>query len=154
MLREKPLAMVGKFSAGRSIPDEERLTFENEKRAQARLPLRISFERKTDQGVSQDSESGLCCGGIRSVGEAIRQQEEENTLAPLFTTCDGVRAQSPRAGVSEAVAMEITGHKTLSMYRGYRIVDKRDLREATARLQAHPERQPKTARWKQFRANG
>jgi hypothetical protein len=30
--------------------------------------------------------------------------------------------------------MEITGHKTRSMYRRYRIVDERDLREATARL--------------------
>ena len=49
-----------------------------------------------------------------------------------------------RAGVSEAVAMEITGHKTRSMYRRYRIVDERDLREATERLQAHLLEQPKT----------
>jgi integrase len=42
-----------------------------------------------------------------------------------------------RAGVPEAVAMEITGHKTRSMYRRYRIVDERDLREATERLQSH-----------------
>ena len=40
--------------------------------------------------------------------------------------------------------MEITGHKTRSMYRRYRIVDERDLREATERLQAHLEEQPKT----------
>ena len=49
-----------------------------------------------------------------------------------------------RAGVPEAVAMEITGHKTRSMYRRYRIVDERDLREATERLQAHLQEQPKT----------
>jgi len=48
-----------------------------------------------------------------------------------------------RAGVSESVAMEITGHKTRSMYRRYRIVDERDLREATEKLQAHLEEQPK-----------
>ena len=48
-----------------------------------------------------------------------------------------------RAGVSESVAMEITGHKTRSMYRRYRIVDERDLREATERLQSHLEEQPK-----------
>ena len=48
-----------------------------------------------------------------------------------------------RAGVPEAVAMEITGHKTRSMYRRYRIVDERDLREATERLQAHLREQPK-----------
>jgi integrase len=50
-----------------------------------------------------------------------------------------------RAGVPEAVAMEITGHKTRSMYRRYRIVDERDLREATERLQAHLQEQPKTS---------
>lgn len=44
-----------------------------------------------------------------------------------------------RAGVPESVAMEITGHKTRSMYRRYRIVDERDLREATERLQNHLE---------------
>jgi len=48
-----------------------------------------------------------------------------------------------RAGVPESVAMEITGHKTRSMYRRYRIVDERDLREATERLQAHLQEQPK-----------
>jgi len=48
-----------------------------------------------------------------------------------------------RAGVPESVAMEITGHKTRSMYRRYRIVDERDLREATERLQNHLEEQSK-----------
>jgi hypothetical protein len=43
--------------------------------------------------------------------------------------------------VPEAVAMEITGHKTRSMYRRYRIVDERDLRDATERLQSHLETQ-------------
>lgn len=41
------------------------------------------------------------------------------------------------SGVSETVAMEITGHKTRSMYRRYRIVDEKDLREATEKLQTH-----------------
>jgi hypothetical protein len=41
--------------------------------------------------------------------------------------------------------MQITGHKTQSMYRRYRIVDERDLRDATARMEAHLESQPKTA---------
>jgi len=50
-----------------------------------------------------------------------------------------------RAGVREQVAMRITGHKTASMYRRYRIVDERDLKEATESLQAYLETQPKTA---------
>jgi len=42
-----------------------------------------------------------------------------------------------RAGVPREVAMKITGHKTESMYRRYRIVDERDIKEATERMQAH-----------------
>jgi integrase len=50
-----------------------------------------------------------------------------------------------RAGVPESVAMGITGHKTRSMYRRYRIVDERDLREATESLQAYLATQHKTS---------
>jgi integrase len=50
-----------------------------------------------------------------------------------------------RAGVPESVAMEITGHKTRSMYRRYRIVDEKDLREATERLEAHLDQQSKSS---------
>jgi hypothetical protein len=39
--------------------------------------------------------------------------------------------------------MQITGHKTPSIYRRYRIVDERDLREATEKLQAHLAEQPR-----------
>ncbi|MCZ6625836.1 MAG: site-specific integrase [Deltaproteobacteria bacterium] len=42
-----------------------------------------------------------------------------------------------RAGVPEVVAMKITGHKTNSMYRRYRIVDESELREAQERMQSH-----------------
>jgi integrase len=50
-----------------------------------------------------------------------------------------------RAGVPEQIAMRITGHKTASMYRRYRIVDERDLREATESLNTYLATQPKTA---------
>jgi len=42
-----------------------------------------------------------------------------------------------RADVGEQLAMKITGHKTNSMYRRYRIVDEDELREAQEKLQAH-----------------
>jgi integrase len=40
-----------------------------------------------------------------------------------------------KAGVSQAVAMNISGHKTASVYRRYRIVDDRDIADALARTQ-------------------
>jgi integrase len=42
-----------------------------------------------------------------------------------------------RAEVAEQIAMRITGHKTASMYPRYRIVNERDLREATQSLNGY-----------------
>ncbi len=42
-----------------------------------------------------------------------------------------------RAGVSRHVAMQITGHKTESMYRRYNIVSDDDLRTATRKTQSY-----------------
>jgi hypothetical protein len=41
-----------------------------------------------------------------------------------------------KAGVSESVAMKISGHKTNSVYRRYRIVDEQDIQHALEITQA------------------
>ncbi len=41
-----------------------------------------------------------------------------------------------KAGVSETVAMRITGHKTASVYRRYRIVDEQDVARALGMVEA------------------
>lgn len=43
-----------------------------------------------------------------------------------------------RAGVGQAVAMQITEHKTASIYRRYRIVNEEDNRAALERASAQP----------------
>lgn len=57
---------------------------------------------------------------------ACKKSGLEGTLVHDLRRC--AARNLSRDGVPEAVAMEITGHKTRSMYRRYRIVDERDLR--------------------------
>jgi integrase len=126
-----------------------RLRIENSKNKEARvLPL---TGRLLEIIQEKAKERRLDCPSVfhvegQKIGEfrkswktACKRSGLEGTLVHDLRRC--AARNLSRAGVPEAVAMEITGHKTRSMYRRYRIVDERDLREATERLQAHLESQ-------------
>ncbi len=82
------------------------------------------------------------------VGLGRMERQEDGRLKYAGTIPHDLRRCAARnlsrAGVPESVAMQLTGHKTSSMYRRYRIVDERDLSEATQRMQAHLNTQPTT----------
>jgi len=44
-----------------------------------------------------------------------------------------------RSGISTHVAMQISGHKTPSVYKRYRIINQRDLRDAARLMEQPPE---------------
>ena len=63
------------------------------------------------------------------MADSMQKKRARRNLGPDLRRC--AARNLSRAGLPEAVAKDITGHKTRSMYRRYRIVDRRDLREAS-----------------------
>jgi integrase len=124
-----------------------RLRIENSKNKEARVLPLTGRLLEILQGRAGDRR--LDCrhvfhGQGRKIGDfkkawktACRVSGLEGTLVHDLRRC--AARNLSRAGINEQLAMKLTGHKTNSMYRRYRIVDERDLREATEKLQAHLE---------------
>lgn len=134
-----------KNKEGRVLPLTGRLWGVFEERAkQRRLDCPCVFHHK-GQRIGDFRKAWKT--GCIDAGLGKMEQQKDGSLKYVGTIPHDLRRCAARnlsrAGVPESVAMEITGHKTRSMYRRYRIVDERDLREATERLQSHLEEQPK-----------
>jgi integrase len=126
-----------------------RLRIENSKNKEARvLPLTGRLweviqdrvrERRLDC-LNVFHHGGQKIGDFKKAWKtACKRSGLEGTLVHDLRRC--AARNLARAGVREDVAMEITGHKTRSMYRRYRIVDEKDLMEAAEKLQTHLESQ-------------
>lgn len=95
---------------------------------------------------NSDGSTGLAefvfhCGDGTSVGEFRKSWKSACKKAgvPALLFHDLRRSavrNFDRAGVSQPVGMMISGHKTASIYRRYRITPERDIREALERTQA------------------
>jgi len=126
---------------------------ENSKNKESRLlplagTLAEIIERRWQVRVinNRDGSTGLAefvfhCGNGKAVGEFRKSWESACKAAGMSGLLFHDLRRSAvrnfdRAGVSQPVGMMISGHKTASIYRRYRITPEQDIREALERTQA------------------
>ncbi len=125
------------------LPLEDRLwEIIRESQKQRRLDVKLVFHHR-GRGVGDVRKAwhSACISAGLGKFEQINEGKRKGKKAWVGLLIHDLRRCAARnlsrAGVSEVVAMKITGHKTNSMYRRYRIVDESELREAQERLQSH-----------------
>ena len=83
------------------------------------------------QGVAQ----GLCCGWTRTSTKVEGKQDPRYNGLIIHDLRRSAIKNLMKAGVSEKVAMSISGHKTRDVFDRYHIVDTEDVVEAMRRVQ-------------------
>jgi integrase len=151
-------AADAKIGIGRVIPLAGPLAGIIERRRKRRMPsCRLIFhvaglsavresggllDRLYDAWFSACKKAGLP-GRTRAVRGVEQPVPRAERLIPYDLRRTAVR-NLRAAGIPERVAMEITGHKTRSMFDRYGIVDERDMRNAFEKVQGYVAALPKS----------
>jgi len=142
VIRQRP--EISKNKDGRILPLSGELLKIIEKADEARRPDWPSvFHRKGQLiGDFRKTWQRACCDS----GLGRKEGKENGREKYVGTIVHDLRRTSVRnmvrAGVPERVAMELSGHKTRSIFDRYNIVDESDLAQAQVKLQAHLQGQP------------
>ncbi len=125
-----------KNKEGRILPMIGRLLeLIQERKADRRLDCLYVFHRNGRQIVNFTKSWRSACdrAGLGGFERQANGRLRYNTVPHDFRR--STARNLDRSGVSQSIAMKITGHKTPSMYRRYNIVDERDLKAASERMQ-------------------